>query len=41
MLSVRIYDLDTRKTTDTILPNDGTIELEKTDHDVAIVLKRR
>jgi hypothetical protein len=39
--ALRIYDLDARETTDAQIPNDGTITLGKTDHDMALVLKRR
>ena len=37
---LHIYDLDTRETTDVEVSNDGTITLGKTDHDVAVVMKR-
>ena len=39
--AVHIYDLDTRETTDAVVPNDGTITLGETDHDMAIVMRRR
>lgn len=38
---LRIYDLDTRKTTNTVAASNGTLDLGTTDHDMAIVLKRR
>ena len=38
---LRIYDLDTRETRDTAVANNGTIALGETDHDMAIVMKRR
>ena len=38
--AIRIYDLDTREITGVVVPNDGTIDLGETDHDMAIVIKR-
>ena len=39
--ALRIYDLDTRATSVKVIPHDGTLDLGKTDHDMAIILKRR
>jgi hypothetical protein len=39
--ALHIFDLDARETSDTAVSHNGTIALGTTDHDMAIVLKRR
>ena len=39
--ALRIYDLDTQETSTMVTSHDGLVDLGQTDHDVAIVLKRR
>ena len=39
--SARVYDLDAQETKESAVSQNGTIALGRTDHDVAIVLKRR